>query len=632
MRRIRLSLPRPEGWRRLFQASVTGAALPVLLLPVGCGTGGISGSGTPPPPVVYTGLTFTGTVKAGSAALAGASVQLYAAGSTGNGSTPTTLLSSAVTSSATGAFTIPAAYNCPSSSSLVYLLSQGGAIGSGSNNPNAVLMAAVGTCGSITTSTAVVIDEVTTVAAIYALAPFYAKTGGIGASSTNSTGLANAFASAATLANTASGTAPGASLPANAVSPAPRINSVANLLNTCVVSANACSGLYSAVGGNASNTLDALYALARNPGGNTATLYNLAAADSAYGPALTAQPADFTMFLTLSAPGVCTTTATTGMCAPTGLGVDGTGSVWVVSYFGSAWKFTPSGALAIANGVTGAGLNNSYGLSIDSSNNVWIPNEQPGTSNGTGTVTELSSTGNSLAGSGYINGGMNFPIATAIDPNGTVWVVQYGNSHVSLLNSSGSPISGASGYVAPTFAFPISVAIDGNHFGWIGDQNDSNVTRVAPDGSSFQAYSCCDGPAGIAVDQGNNIWIANFYGDSVSLISSAGAIVSNGAYTGNGSIDHPQGIAIDGSGSVWLANYRQPYLTELAGTSSTAPGALLTPVKGLGADAQLLEAYALAIDASGNIWVSNQGSNTITKFFGLATPVKTPMTGLPVAP
>ena len=263
--------------------------------------------------------------------------------------------------------------------------------------------------------------------------------------------------------------------------------------------------------------------------------------------------------------------------------------------------------------------------------NAWIPNEQPFTSTGIGSVSELSSSGTSLAGNGYQNGGMNYPISVAIDPNGTVWVVDYGNSHVTLLNSVGTPLSGTTGYTTPLFAFPVAVAVDANHFGWIVNQSSNNVTKVAPDGSSFTNYNCCDLASGIAIDQGNNIWVANYFGDSVSLLTNSGSVIASN-YTANGSVYHPQGIAVDGGGSVWVANYRAPYLSKLAGSTAAVPGAALSPATGIGADAALLEAYAIAIDASGNLWVSNQGNSTITKFLGLAVPVKTPLSALPQLP
>jgi len=46
----------------------------------------------------------------------------------------------------------------------------------------------------------------------------------------------------------------------------------------------------------------------------------------------------------------------------------------------------------------------------------------------------------------------------------------------------------------------------------------------------------------------------------------------------------------------------------------------------------LIEPYAVAIDASGNAWVSNAGNDTVTEFIGAATPVKTPLVGPPVLP
>ena len=89
---------------------------------------------------------------------------------------------------------------------------------------------------------------------------------------------------------------------------------------------------------------------------------------------------------------------------------------------------------------------------------------------------------------------------------------------------------------------------------------------------------------------------------------------------------------MDGAGDVWIANYRAPYLTELAGSQASTPGAPLSPATGLGSDANLQSAFALALDASGNIWVANQNAITITQFIGLAAPVRTPLAPIPAQP
>ena len=163
----------------------------------------------------------------------------------------------------------------------------------------------------------------------------------------------------------------------------------------------------------------------------------------------------------------------------------------------------------------------------------------------------------------------------------------------------------------------------------------TRAARLSPvsaqDGSQFTSYDCCNGPEGLAIDQSGNVWVPNFDGDSISEISSAGTVLSNGGYISASLVD-PDDIAIDGAGTVWISNYRGPSLTELAGSTASVPGAVLSPAGGLGSDAGLLEAYSLAIDASGNLWVSNKGSNTLTEFIGLAAPVRTPQIGPSVAP
>ncbi len=600
-------------------------------------------SGTGITPASYAGNSFSVAVNAGAEPVTGAAVQLYAAGTSGNGSAAAALLANPVVTGAAGNATIPAGFVCPAAGSLLYVVSSGGTVGASSAaNANVQWMATLGPCSAVAAGAAYAVDEATTVASAYALAPFYAG-GQVGATSSNTVGLGNAFLTAATLVDPAAGTSPGSTLPAQADSPAARVNAVANMLNACAVNASTCGALFSAttsattstttVTTMPANTLDAAFHLAQHPAANVAALYGQSLLSQAYAPALTSLPADWTMFLTLNDG---------GLNSPSGIGVDASGSVWVASYFSAASKFSSTGAVQFPAGVTGYGLASSYGLAIDANNNVWIPNEVPFTATGIGSVTELSAAGTALSGAaGYRDGGLDYPLSIAIDPNGTAWVVDFGNSHLTLLNQLGTPVSGSTGYTSPLFAFPVVVAVDANHFGWVGNLASTFVTRVAPDGSSFVNFNCCNGAAGIALDQGDNVWIANYYGNSVSLISagtpttgtaSAGAILSAGAYTGLGSLLRPQGIAVDGAGNVWVANYRTPYLTELAGVSSGAPGTSLTPAAGLGADAGLLEAYGLALDASGNVWVSNQGSNTVTKFIGLAVPVKTPLSGLPQAP
>lgn len=597
----------------------------------GSGTGTGSGSGTGGTGATsFPGVAFTGKVMAGSLPVIGSSVKLYAAGTSGNGSAPVSLLASAVKTDSTGSFSIPAGYPCPASASQLYAVASGGTAGPlATENSFIAFFTALGTCGQLSASSAFVLNEATTAAAAWSLAQFLAPGGQLGASATNAQGLANAVAGFNNLVNPATGSAPGAAFPSTGGSPAPRVNSFANLLNSCASAASIapCSqlaALTASSGSTPADTLDAALSLARHPGINVAALYTQSASSHAFAPALTSAPADWTLVITYGGG---------GMKSPSGLGVTSSGNVWVASYFSVASQFSPTGQPLAASGYTAGALANSYGLAVDAHDNAWIPNEASpySVNNSLGSVTELNSSGQPLSGdSGYSTGGIYYPIAVAIDPNATAWVLDYGNSHLTQLNASGQPLSGAAGFTSSQFSFPVAIALDANHNAWVANQADVTVTKVSPDGTQFSSYSCCNAPSALAIDQTGHVWVANYYGASISELAADGTVLSTG-YTGGG-LDHPQSIAIDGSGTVWVSSFRSPSLTEFAGASSSSPGQLLSPASGWASDSGLVQNYALAIDASGNLWVTAFGSNLLAEYVGLATPVKTPQLGPPQLP
>lgn len=592
--------------------------------PNSCKTTNVTSPAQPAPTTNYTLSGLTGSVRAGSLPIAGASVQLYAAGTTGNGSAPTALLNSPITTDATGAFATGNA-TCPYSNSVVYLVARGGsATGSGASNSAIALASVLGSCAAIKTGAGVVIDEATTVASAWAMAPFLGSGGQIGATATNSSGIALAAATALNLVNSATGKAPGVAFPASGTAPTEKIDTLANVLNGCVTasssSSSACTQLFSALsvsGAAPTNTLDAAMDLAKSPGTNVATIYGLASGSSAYSPSLSTSPSDWTLFATYSGG---------GMNGPSSLSIDSQGNVWVANYFGVASMFSNAGAPVFLDGITGNGLQNSYGGAVDVNDTMWIANEQSSDSvnSGLGSVTLLNSSGDAAAQ--YSSGGLNFPIAVAFDTSGVAWIVDYGNSHITLLSSNGSSLSGTAGYTAANLEFPSAIATDSKCNAYVANQSSNTVTRVIADGSGFTDFVVGQGPASVAVDNADNVWSANYYANSVGLVSSAGTVLSGSGYTGGG-LNAPRAIAVDGNGNAWVASERGSTLAEFAAASSTNAGQLLSPSTGWGADAKLLEPYSIAIDAAGNIWVSNYASNTLTEFIGLAAPVKTPLLG-----
>lgn len=576
----------------------------------------------PAPTSNYAGVAFAGIVMAGYAPMIGSTVTIYAAGATGNGSAPTALLSAPLTTDGSGAFSVPAAFTCPSSNSVLYAMARGGQAGaSGAANTGTHLAAVLGTCASLKSGASFTINEATTAATAYAMAQFLDQEN-LGATATNSSGIELAAATMATLVSGTTGVAPGAGFSGTGTVAATKINSLANALNGCAASGTqsaACGQLYTAATIAAiapANTFSAALNVVRNPGTNVAAVYSLSQASGVYAPALSVAPADWTLRVSYAGG---------GMSNPSAVAIDSTGKLWVASYNSAASLFTNTGAPVFANGVVGNGLEESYGGAVDVKDVAWIANEQSlgSVNKGGGSITLLNDAGASPGS--YSSGGIYFPVAVAFDTSGVAWVADYGSSSVTLLSASGTALSGTAGYTAKNLKEPVAVATDSKCNAYVANQSSNTVTQVIADGSSFTDYAVGQGPSGVAVDAADNVWTANYYANSVGLVS-GGKVVSGSGFTGGG-LNHPQGIAADGAGNAWVANYRAAGLTELAGAAAATPGAVLSPSAGWGADSGMNESFGLAIDASGNVWVTNLATNTLTEFVGIAVPVQTPLLG-----
>ena len=280
---------------------------------IGCGAGASSNS-----PLAIGNIR--GVVHGGQQPVVGAMIQLYAAGTTGYGSSATPLLTSAVTTDETGSFSITGDYTCPSSTSQLYIVATGGnpGLAPGTNNAALALMEALGPCSlhgsqyTLNPNSFISINEVTTVASVYALAAFMGSDAThLGTSSTNAIGLANSFSLVNNLVNVATGTALAATPAGNGTAPQATINTLGNIMAACVNSdgtGTACAALAAAAtpsGGTApTDTIQGILNVARNPANNVSALYGLVTATPPFQPALAAAPNDWVVSVTYTAGGL----------------------------------------------------------------------------------------------------------------------------------------------------------------------------------------------------------------------------------------------------------------------------------------------------------------------------------------
>jgi hypothetical protein len=253
-------------------------------------------------------ITISGNIQGGQQPISGAAIQLYAVGSTGNGAAATALLSSPVYASADGSFSVTEPYACPADSPQIYVVASGGntVASSGTENKNAKLMALAGTCSDL--SKTITVNEITTIGAVSALAPYMTSATAIGVNAGDIARFSNAVTVANELVNFQSGAVSGPQLPAGSVAPTTKINSLANILAGCVNSSggeagdgSACGSLFlDADGGKetetaVTNTVDAMMQIAKNPTRDVVAIYELSQSATPFEPFLTSVPADWTL-------------------------------------------------------------------------------------------------------------------------------------------------------------------------------------------------------------------------------------------------------------------------------------------------------------------------------------------------
>jgi hypothetical protein len=593
-------------------------------------------------------MSLQGQVHGGQQGVSGSTIQLYTVGTGGNGTAATAMLTEPVMTDAYGNFNIDTAYTCGENSSgkaivssnQVYIVATGGNPGV-ANNPALTMVAALGPCSNLSATTNVFVNELTTVAAAWALAPFATSAANIAASGTNSAGITNAFLDAGLLVDTTTGTV--ATLPGNLTIETGKLTALADVLASCVNSdgTTACNPLFAAatVGTTApTDSFTAALNIVKNPGQNVAAVFGAIGTYVPFPTTLTKSPNDWTMSLTVTGG---------GLFSPTALGIDSHNNIWVANQDGPLSAFNPQGTPLSPTGYGGgnaATIAEVYGLAVDSSDNIWVTNGGNSVPDH-GSVTRFDGvTSGSLGTSAtFSDASVEFPSAIAADTTGYIYIANNATSSATVYNGSGGLVYPALGASYNLNDAPNAIAIDSTDGFWLS--GDENVAHLSSTGTLLSNTTCCNMSNAIATDASGNLWVADYLGGpdtngAFAEVVTAGDGTTSVPIGGStaGGVNHPQAIAIDAGQNVWFTNFIDRSISEVAGSAAPVPGAAISPSIGIygpggyGLDASLVKPYSLLPDRSGNLWVSNDGSPTLTMFFGLATPTITPLRSVPTPP
>ena len=651
--------------------------LPPLLM-TGCGISSVSNNAVS----TSQGVAIAGEVYGGALPVNGARVYLFAAntgGFAGSGITASTtnasisLLKSGsntaedtsgdfyVTTGASGGFSITGDYSACTAGQQLYLYAAGGnAMGGdptktgGINGTNAAIgmLAALGDCSTITSSTVVHLNEVSTIAAAYALAGFATDATHIAddeAVATNTTqgtaktGMANAFLNVSNLVSPTTGAVLSTTPAGNGTVPTDTLNTLANILADCVQSASSrsgpCSDLFTFTGtSTTADTATAAINLAHNPAGvsgssvSVTKLFSDLAPNTAFVPNLSSAPNDFTIAISLG-----------NADKPIAIAVHSNGDIWTAnSSTNTVSRYNAStgyGGAAIPTANAGFGNN---GITLDTSENIWMSS-----SSGKACYSEQKASQNWDVVQGGVNvcdptssgatsySGNSFNDAAAFDGLGNAWFAQnqsspetIGTSYVYVsTNAYGTLPSGSSTDIAAA-----GIAIDSLNDVWIGLTN--GIAQYAQNASyQYTDYpdSMISSITSLAIDSGNNIWVTSRGNNSVveypTPYNSAnfGTSVPNAPLTGGG-LNAPSGIAMDGAGTAWVSNLGFPSISAFSTSGTT-----LSPSKGFtgtagktgGTTGPLTKPEGIAVDGSGNVWVVDNNNVTVM-YVGLGVPVVTP--------
>jgi hypothetical protein len=584
---------------------------------------------------------ISGTVHGGQSPIQGAVVVMYSTNPAATTYGAAGVVVGQGTSDVNGNFIISpsvTATTCPATQQ-AYLVAIGGyPSGSSSlNNTSSTLVAALGPCSGVGSATRAIINEVTTVAAAYALSGFattsaYGTTGytvnvsapaannATTASLTAALGLPHAFVNAATLANATIGQANSqtsnsvAGTTVNGSVPLAEINTLADILQSCVNGATgnaSCVSLYgftpSISGVAPSNTFQAMVNLARNPYPSTAAmtaasgLFSLVSGSPAFVPALTAQPPDWSLAVVYKG---------TALVGPYDISLDASDTV----FYGASGAANIIGlsAYGIATPVfsTGSAGTATRQLAPDVLGNVWVTN------NGTLLLQYSATGGGAPTTAATLTGGDTFGVA--VDKSNNVWLanaVTTGPNITEYAYAAGTPATYTAGYTATAAGGfePVELTIDANQNIWASAYyTNGNTADVIPNltpagtasypstGTPVSAVfaSTALKPLGVVIDASGNAWYGITGSNSVtttgieeviptftsSVITSIApqTLIANATLGAKAS----QIPGIDGAGSVYLPDNQGTgalgvhVYSTVAVTSSDTGGQVLSPPSG----------------------------------------------------
>ena len=294
--------------------------------------------------------------------------------------------------------------------------------------------------------------------------------------------------------------------------------------------------------------------------------------------------------------------------------------------------------------ATGAVLNAPVALALDTAGNLFIADS------GNNRIRKVSPDGIIAT----VAASLAAPSGVAVDAAGNLLIADRFNNLVRkvtpggiITTAAGAGDSGFSGDGGPAtsamLSLPSGVTVDaaGNLF--IADQANERIRKVTPGGTittvagnGREGFSGDGGPAtsaslslpsGVAIDAAGNLFIADTNNNRIRKVTPGGTITTvagNGirSFSGDGgpatsaSISLVYEVAVDAAGNLFIPDSQNERIRKVT------PGGIITTVAGNGeggfsgdggpaTGASLGSPYGAAVDAAGNLFITDSGNNRV---------------------
>ena len=319
------------------------------------------------------------------------------------------------------------------------------------------------------------------------------------------------------------------------------------------------------------------------------------------------------------------------LSAPVGVALDGFGNLYIVDNGNNVIREVTATTEIITtvagsesheySGLpvlaTSAVLSSPGGAVVDTHGNLYIADS---TNNvirevaaGTGIITTIA--GNGIAGysgdGGFATSAeLNDPDGVAVDSDGNVYIADSFNNVIRMVAAGTGIITTIAG-TGP------------NNAGYSGDGGPATLAEL-------------NGPESVAIDSAGNLYIADSYNNAVREIAANTGIITTVAgidvdgigvagYSGDGGpgisaeLDNPEGVAIDAAGNLYIADSFNNVVREVSAGTGIITTVAGTGVAGYSGDdgpatsAELNNPEGVAVDASGNLYISDFSNNRIRR-------------------